>query len=74
MKKECVFAKIKKCTQKVENEIYDKKIYGYVLLNYISELIDKEFKILDSKNTDIIVMRICDNIKKSQFAINTCLI
>ena len=65
MKKECVFAKIKKCTQKVKNEILSKGIDGHALLNYIFESIDKEFKILDSKNTDIIVMRIYDNIEKN---------
>jgi len=74
MKKECVFAKIKKCTQKVENKILYQGIDGHALLIYIFELVDEEFKILDSKNTDIIVMRIYDNIEKSQFTINTSLI
>tara|TARA_R110002072_G_scaffold237406_1_gene394778 strand:+ start:287 stop:511 length:225 start_codon:yes stop_codon:yes gene_type:complete len=74
MKKECVFAKIKKCTQKVENKILYQGIDGHDLLNYILELVDEEFKTLDSKNTDVIVMRIYDNIEKSQFKIKTSLI
>jgi hypothetical protein len=74
LKKECIFKRIKRCTEVIEEKITFDKInknvfsssYGFELLSYVFDKVDEFFKEYDSKDQDTLIMRVYDNIERGQ--------
>lgn len=64
--KECIFKRIKRCTEVIEEKITFDKIYGFELLSYVFDKVDEFFKEYDSKGQDTLIMRVYDNIERGQ--------
>lgn len=63
--KECIFKRIKRCTEDIEEEItLDKTIYGFKLLNYVFDKVDEFFEEYDCDDQWILIMRVYDNIER----------
>jgi hypothetical protein len=64
--KECIFKRIKYCTEIIEKKIIFDKIYGFELLNYIIYVVEEFFKEYDAKDQDTLIVRIHDNIERGR--------
>ena len=64
--KKCVFKRIKECAEEIEEKITLDKIYGFELLDYISNKVDQDFKQYKYERRYIIINRIYANLHRGE--------
>jgi hypothetical protein len=64
--KKCIFKRIKQCAEEIEEKITLDKIYGFELLDYISNKVDQDFKQYKYERRYIIINRIYDNLHRGE--------
>ena len=64
--KKCIFKRIKQCAEEIEEKITLDKIYGFELLDYISNKVDQDFKQYKYERRYIIINRIYANLHRGE--------
>ncbi len=65
-KKQCIFKRLSRVTEFVEDEIIYSNIGNLVLLGVVFDAVEKAFKEFTGDQQDTLIMRIYDNLERGQ--------